>query len=364
MREGKEKIFSSLSRAAPDVIEIDGGEKSGSGTIVRSAVALAAILRKRLHLFNARAKREKPGLRPQHLTTILACAEMCGGKAEGVDVGCHEFVFVPGTRIKGGSYSWDIGTAGSATMLALGVLPLACFADGPVAARIRGGVFQDFAPSPHHLQHVLAPLLRRMGMVMDLQVQKAGYVPKGAGIIELNVKPASASLKPLVLLEAGFFSRVSGIAFSSHLEQRRVSQRMAEACERRLARAGLSPAIERIHDTTAFHAGASLAIWGESSTGCIIGADRAGALRRSSEAIGEFVAESFLANLATGAAVDEHAADQLISFALLARGNSRYLIPRLTGHLESNLWLADRFGAKVKCDEREVVIEGVGYFPN
>jgi RNA 3'-terminal phosphate cyclase len=49
-----------------------------------------------------------------------------------------EFAFMPAARISGGSFDWHIGTAGSTTMLALGVLPLACFADAPVSARIEG----------------------------------------------------------------------------------------------------------------------------------------------------------------------------------------------------------------------------------
>ncbi len=350
-----------ICRESLNMIEIDGSKESGSGTIVRFAVALAALTGERLHLFNARAKRGKPGLRPQHLTAVLACGEMCGGRAEGLGVGCQEFTFAPGRKVKGGDYAWDIGTAGSATMLALCVLPVACFADTAVTVCIRGGVFQDFAPSPHHMQHVLAPLLERMNAVVELQVIRAGYVPKGAGAIKLSVKPVRRSLKPVTLPEQGSFSEVSGIAFSSHLEQRHVSERMAEVCEQRLARAGLSTKIERLNDSTALHAGASLAIWAESSTGCVLGADRAGALRRSSEAIGEFVAGHFLSDLATGATVDEHVADQLVPFAALADGASHYIIPRRTEHLESNLWLADQFGAKVERDKREVVIEGVGH---
>ena len=73
------------------MIEIDGAQQSGSGTIVRFAVALSALLGQPLHLFNARAKREKPGLRPQHLNAVLACAELCNAKIEGVRIGCQEF---------------------------------------------------------------------------------------------------------------------------------------------------------------------------------------------------------------------------------------------------------------------------------
>jgi RNA 3'-terminal phosphate cyclase (ATP) len=343
------------------MIEIDGAQQSGSGTIVRYAVAFSALLGQPLRLLNARAKRAHPGLRPQHLASVLACAELCEAKTEGLSVGAREFTFVPGGRIKGGSFAWDIGTAGSATMLALSILPLACFADGPLTTRITGGVFQDFAPSPYHMQYVLAPLLARMGVRTALRVVRAGYVPRGAGVIELHLTPTQRPLSPLTLMAQGRLGRVSGIAFASHLEGRRVSERMARTCEEHLGRSGISATIERVNDTEALHAGASLAAWGESSTGCMMGADRAGALGRSSEAIGRSVAEALLTDLGLGATVDRHMADQLVLFAALVDGTSRYLVPFQTDHVSSNLWLAAQFGARVGLQGQQVTIEGLGF---
>jgi RNA 3'-terminal phosphate cyclase (ATP) len=342
------------------MLDIDGGQHAGSGTIVRYAVALSALLGQPLHLFNARAKRPTPGLRPQHVASVLACAELCGAKTDGVKVGSREFTIAPGAQIKGGDFAWDIGTAGSTTMLALSVLPLGCFAECPVTARITGGVFQDFVPSPHHMQHVLLPLLQRMGVAMELKVIRAGYVPGGAGTIELHVRPVKRSLDALTLTEPGLVGEVSGVSFSSHLAQRRVSERMARICEQYLVEAGLSITIQRVDDTTALNAGASLAVWAETSTDCLLGADRAGALRRSSEAIGRFVAEALLADLATGATVDRHLADQLVLFAALADGTSHYRVPFQTAHLASNLWIASLFGAQVRSQGSQVTIQGLG----
>jgi RNA 3'-terminal phosphate cyclase (ATP) len=342
------------------MIHIDGAQRSGSGTIVRFATAFAALLRRPLHVFNARAKREKPGLRPQHVAAVRACAELCGAHTEGLAVGSREFTFIPGAPIRGGAFAWDIGTAGSTTMLALGILPVACFADAPVTSRITGGVFQDFAPSPHHMQHVLAPLLAPMGVSVELEVQRAGYVPRGGGVIELRVRPVRGSLAPLRLTQQGVVRTVSGIAFSSHLAERRVSERLAQVCEAQLGAAGLPCRIERVLDTLALHAGASLGVWATTSTGCILGADRAGARRRTSETIGRFVAKSLLTDLAAAATVDRHAADQLVLFAALAAGTSHYAAPALTEHLETNLWLAECFGAEVACAKRRVEVTGLG----
>jgi RNA 3'-terminal phosphate cyclase (ATP) len=245
-------------------------------------------------------------------------------------------------------------------MLALGILPVACFAESTVTARIAGGVFQDWAPSPHHIEHVLAPLVARMGAGVEVRVLRAGYVPQGGGEIELRIEPARGALLPLRLIEQGVVRSVRGIALSSHLAERQVSERMARACEAELAAAGLACTVERVLDRLARHAGASLAVWAQTSTGCLLGADRAGALRRTSEEIGHFVANRLLVDLAAGGTVDRHAADQLVLFGALAAGASRYVTPALTDHLETNLWLAEQFGARVRRERRQVQVDGIG----
>ena len=44
------------------MIELDGSKHSGSGTLVRFGVALAALTGQALRVVNARANRPKPGL--------------------------------------------------------------------------------------------------------------------------------------------------------------------------------------------------------------------------------------------------------------------------------------------------------------
>lgn len=342
------------------MIEIDGAHHSGSGTIVRFAVVLSALCGEPIHLVNARARRRRPGLRPQHVAAVRACAALCQARTEGLRVDSRELVFRPGGPVRGGRHEWDIGTAGSATMLALGVLPLACLADRPLRARITGGVFQDFAPSPFHMRHVLAPLLARMGASLELELVRPGYVPAGAGVIELRVDPAASGLASLELADPGSPSRVHGVALSSHLANRQVSERMARACEEALAARGLSCEIARVDDTTASHPGAGLALWAETSTGCLFGADRAGAPRRRSEAIGRRVARDLLRDLGSGATLDRHLADQLVLFACLARGTTRYRVPTDSEHLRTNLWLAERFGARTRRHGPWVEVTGLG----
>ena len=190
------------------MIEIDGSQKSGSGTIVRDAVSFSVLTSEEIHLINIRAKRKKPGLRPQHLKGVESCRQICEGKLEGATIGSREIRFRPGGKINGGKFDWNIGTAGSTTMLAFTVLPLALFAHKPSTCKVTGGLFQDFAPSAFHLKYILFPILRKMGGDVDLKIIRPGYVPKGGGIIKINISPQKKKIKPIVLLEQGKISEI------------------------------------------------------------------------------------------------------------------------------------------------------------
>ncbi|MGQ9571961.1 MAG: RNA 3'-terminal phosphate cyclase [Dehalococcoidia bacterium] len=345
------------------MIEIDGGQKSGSGTIVRSGLALAALLGEPLHLYNIRAKRPKPGLRAQHLTVARAIAELTGASLEGATLGSGEIWFRPAKAARGGSYSWDIGSAGSTTMLAQTLIPLACFADRPCTFRLKGGLFQDFAPSAYHMQRVLLPTLARMGVQAELRIVRPGYVPKDAGVIEVGVRPLQGKIGSLSLpIRRGPVQRIWGVALCSHLQQRRVSERMATRCAQVLEHHHYRVGFEHLYDTTAVQAGAALAVFAETEDGCLLGSDQAGAPRRTSEAIGEYVARVLLEDLDSGASVDRYLADQLVLYAALAEGVSQYSVPAVTDHLETNLWLAETIlGTRAEISGHSVRIEGVGF---
>ncbi len=352
------------------MITIDGSEKSGSGTIVRDLLPFSILTKSAVRLTNIRAKRSKPGLMPQHLKTIEAAAQISGGRLSGATRGAREISFSPADVISGGTFEWKIGTAGSTTMMALSLMPLGLFADRPSIYRISGGLFQDFAPSALHVRHVLLPLLGLMGVNIELEIVQPGYVPKGHGEIAIRVSPVQDTLKPLLLTDRGLIRRIRGTALSSHLQGREVSNRMAAPCHKILRYRGFDPDIEILYDTKtapayqrpAVQAGAALALWAETDSGYIIGADMAGARGRPAELIGKQTAEQLLQELESGSAVDRYTADQLIPFAALAEGTSRIRVPKITDHVEARLWLAEEIlGAKTSIEGTTLNIEGIGY---
>jgi RNA 3'-terminal phosphate cyclase (ATP) len=93
----------------------------------------------------------------------------------------------------------------------------------------------------------------------------------------------------------------------------------------------------------------------------LLGSDQAGKRGRSSESIGRYVAGNLLDDLKTGATVDRYLADQLIIYAALAGGTTEYIIPRLTEHIDTNLWLVEKLGARARLEGNTLHIEGLGY---
>jgi RNA 3'-terminal phosphate cyclase (ATP) len=201
-----------------------------------------------------------------------------------------------------------------------------------------------------------------MGIAARVQILRPGYVPRGGGVLSLTVQPVSGVLRPLMLPAPGRVTRVWGTALSSHLEVQRVSDRMAGRCRDRLAAGDLVADIEAAYDSTAVQRGAALAVFAETDTGCLLGADRAGASGRPAEAIADAVARMLREDLDSGATVDRHLSDQLVLYAALADGVDEYVVPSVTEHLDANCWLAAQFlDAAVEVADRRIRIRGIGY---
>ena len=324
------------------MLEIDGSQKSGSGTILRLSVALAAIKGEPLHIYNIRQNRPQPGLKPQHLEAVLTSAKLCHAELEGATLGNRELWFKP-KEIKGGNFEAEIGTAGSIPMLFMTVLPICLYAKNAVRLHVtKGGTDTTHAPTINYLRNVFLAALKRMGVDAEITVQRYGYYPKGMGEATLTVKPPNA-LKPLQLETFGKLKSISGVSVCTGLADRRVAERQAKAASDYLSQRGYAANIAVVNDSSnPLQKGSSLALWAETDTDAIVGADAIGELKKASEAVGVEAAEKLHAELSAKPTVDVHLADMLIPYVALAEGSSAYLARKITDHLEANIWLAEK----------------------
>jgi RNA 3'-terminal phosphate cyclase (ATP) len=324
------------------LLEIDGSQKSGSGTILRLSIALAGILGEPLHLYNIRQRRSQPGLRPQHLEAVLTAAKICNAEMKGATLGSRELWFKP-SGIVSGEVRAEIGTAGSIPMLLLTILPLCAYAKGAVKVHVvKGGTDVQHAPTINYLKYVFLPMLERMGLKASLTTKKYGYYPKGMGEVLLEVQPHSR-LTPIRLEEFGTIKELRGVSVCTFLEDRKVAERQAKAANRYLNDHGYEAKIQVVNDrSNPLQKGSSLVLWMETSTGALLGGDAIGELRKLSEVVGREAAENLFREVEARATVDVHLADMLVPYVALADGNSVYLTRDVTDHLDTNMWLAQK----------------------
>ena len=182
-------------------IVIDGSQGEGGGQVLRTCLALALMTGNELRVENIRAKRAKAGLLRQHLTAVNAAAQIGDAKVEGASLGSTSLTFAP-KKVRPGKYRFAIGSAGS-TMLVLQTifLPLA-LASGTSEVEIEGGTHNPNAPPFDFMSLAYLPLLRRMGLDVELELVRPGFYPAGGGEIRVRITPASR-LTPLEIESRG-----------------------------------------------------------------------------------------------------------------------------------------------------------------
>ena len=155
-------------------IRLDGSFGEGGGQILRTSLALSALTGRPLRLEKIRAGREKPGLKRQHLTAVKAAAAVCGARVEGAELGSMALAFDPGA-IRGGSFRFDVGSAGSAILVAQTVLPVLLRAPEASEVEITGGTHVSFAPNWEFFAESYLPQLREMGARVEAEREAIGF---------------------------------------------------------------------------------------------------------------------------------------------------------------------------------------------
>jgi len=85
-----------------------------------------------------------------------------------------------------------------------------------------------------------------------------------------------------------------------------------------------------------------VALWAASED-AVLGAARVAERGVRAEALGEAVAAETAADIAAGAALDVHAADQMLVYLALARGASEFTTREVTSHARTAIWLIEHF---------------------
>lgn len=317
------------------MIHIDGSQGEGGGQILRTSLSLSMVTGKAVQIDNIRAGRSKSGLMRQHLACVKAAQAVCGAEVQGAKMGSTSLRFQPGA-IRAGHYDFAVGSAGSTTLILQTVLPALGRAEAQSTVQFEGGTHNDWAPSFDFIEQAFLPLLGRMGVQVELELQRHGFYPQGGGRWQARIQPCQ-QWQPLHLLEAGALLDKEAVASCV-----RVPTHVGERELEHLARRGDWHA-EQLRNQTVQALGSgnmlSVRLHHEHCTEVF---EQAGRLGLQAETVAKRVVKAMRRYQAAGVAVAEHLADQLLlPMALAGGGSIRTLRP--SAHCRSNAEVIERF---------------------
>ncbi|MCB9756947.1 MAG: RNA 3'-terminal phosphate cyclase [Candidatus Omnitrophica bacterium] len=318
------------------MIKIDGSIGEGGGQILRTALGLSLVTGEPFTIENIRAKRSKPGLLRQHLTAVEAATKIGDAKVDGNVIGSQKLTFYPG-EVTAGEYHFSVGTAGSATLVLQTILPALMIADSPSIIVIEGGTHNPFAPPVDFLKIVFAPILKQMGVDLEVTLHRHGFYPAGGGKIEAKIVPIK-KLKPIFLLERG---KLKGIKARSLFAQipGNVAVREIAVAKKHFSLEDDQSEIFQAMDSQGPGNIFTVEVDSENIREMFVGF---GELRKSAEAVAHEAIEQVKKYLQIDAPVGTYLADQLLIPFALAKGGE-FKTTALTLHSLTNAEIIEKF---------------------
>jgi RNA 3'-terminal phosphate cyclase (ATP) len=260
--------------------------------------------------------------------------------------------------MKAGNFRFDVGTAGSVTLVLQTLMPMLAFAPGPVQLDIVGGTDVKWSPPIDYLRLVTLPILKKIGYNGHLETVRRGHYPKGGGLVRFSTQGPS-KLQPLTNDKPGSISRIHGISHATALP-RHVAERQGTSAKKRLEDANLpSPSIEIevVDDRSQVSPGSGIVLSAESQNGNILGSDALGERGRPAEEVGSVAGKILVEEIVSGAVLDRHMGDMIVPYLVLANGACEVSISRVTQHTRTNVkvveWLTGtRLDLEGEIDQR------------
>ncbi|MEJ2684752.1 MAG: RNA 3'-terminal phosphate cyclase [Candidatus Sulfobium sp.] len=320
------------------MLEIDGSYGEGGGQILRTSLGLSCLFRKPFHIFNIRKSRSRPGLMPQHLACVRALAMVSHASVSGDHKGSAEIIFRPGKPAPG-IFSFDIGTAGSTSLLFQAILPSLIKVDGDSLITLTGGTHVQFSPSFHYIRDVFASTLEKMGLSIKVDLLRCGFYPRGGGEVRIGIA-RSEEIRGMTLRERGRIRAIRGISGVGNLPAG-IAERQRKAAVNLLLQRGLDARID-LQEVRAFGKGTFLFLLCESENS-IAGFSSLGEPGKKAETVGEEAAGELIDYYLTPACLDPHLADQIVPYLAVAGEESSFTTSRISVHLLTNLWITEKF---------------------
>jgi len=334
------------------MIEIDGSYGEGGGQVLRTSLSMAAGTSQSVRVFNIRAKRPNPGLAPSHITSVEAVAQIADADVDGLFPGSKEIVFTP-RQLIGGEFEFDVGTAGSISLVLQACMIPAALSKRNVRLDIKGGTDVKWSPPIDYMRFIHAPMLSLLGISCNIAVESRGFYPEGGGRVNAEVSPVT-KIGALNLGSSGKILAIDGIAYAQNLPEHVVS-RTKHAASKRLIDL---PSVRIDSDLRKGHSTGAGIVLAARCENTILGESALGERGVRAERLGEDCASNLLETVRSGATVDEHMLDQILPYLALADGESLVVAEELTMHAETNMRVIEKFlGRRFETANRDGLVE-------
>ncbi|MHC4387970.1 MAG: RNA 3'-terminal phosphate cyclase [Planctomycetota bacterium] len=316
---------------------IDGSTGEGGGQILRTSLALSCITGRSLHIENIRAARRNPGLAKQHLSCVHAACQICSAKCRGAALGSQVLDFEPGI-VRSGDFNFDIGSAGSASLVIQTLLPPLFLADKPSSVTVTGGTHNPLAPPFDFLSETFLPAIAPGGFHSHCRITKHGFFPAGGGKLTFNVEPWHRNTnKTIDLCQSSRQPKISARIYIA-----RLPSHIAQRQRKLLLQSKLNVEdVEHIEVTDSDGPGNCVMIRLRAANRTTVFTAFGMRGKPSQKVVAEVVGltREFLAG---GARVDRFLADQLLIYMAVSKAGT-YTTNELSKHLQTNMDVIKKF---------------------
>ncbi|CEP00635.1 RNA 3'-terminal phosphate cyclase domain-containing protein [Plasmodiophora brassicae] len=272
-------------------------------------VVLATLSSTPIVIDDIRALDEKPGISEPEESLLRLLEKVTNGSRVEIGMTGTQVRYRPGFIVGGADIEHDCHPGRAIGYYLEALLAIAPFAKFPISITLRGVCNEDLDRSVDLIRTVTLPLLRQFGIEdgIELKIKQRGAAPLGGGEVYFRCSNVH-QLKAVDLTDAGKVKRIRGIAYTTRVSPT-LANRVVDSARGMLnnfipdvwiytdhykgKEAGLSP-------------GFALSLIAESTTGCLLAAERNGSREMPPESLGDTVAKRLLSEIASGACVDTH----------------------------------------------------------
>lgn len=331
------------------MLEIDGSLGEGGGAILRLSAGYSILFNQPIRIKNIRSNRPKQGLRHQHLLGLNALADLTGSELSNCGVGTTELTLIPNNDIKR-SIQLNINTAASIGLLiqpiqiaCLGIIDLE-----KIEVHFNGGgTFGKWAPSLIYLQNITYPLFEKIGLKIEVLIEKHGWYPKGGASGKFVIYPPKRELNPVLMTELGKIHEINGeITITNQLKrsQDNIARRIKNAVKTYMNKMVNLDINIRENWVDSSSPGVGLSLWTQSDKGNIISSGTIlGEKRISSEQLGKIAANELLEYIKKDVPVDNYLSDQILPIMAYSEEPSIIKVNEITNHAQTNLYIIKAF---------------------